>query len=265
MGASRLKTKRIASLPRVALLVGLAALGVVLLLLRMTVITDYLYAATVKDPDRTPPPGNVIVAPADGTVLYVRRVTGGVVPEVVKRGVRVPLGDHLKYRPDRPPADGWLIGIYMNSDGVHVNRVPIGGRVLRRVVYNGPHMDMSPTERTVILTQLVPGLVALRKLLGLAPYAIENRADYVLKSARETLLIEDLRGARVWVVRIADYWVGKILTWVAEGDTVETGQRLGMITWGSQTDVFVEDSPGLTVRAQVGKFVHGGETVLATY
>ena len=59
-------------------------------------MTDYLYHAAVKDPERTPPAGNVIVAPADGRVLYVREVRDGTVPEVVKRGVPVPLADHVK-------------------------------------------------------------------------------------------------------------------------------------------------------------------------
>ena len=67
--------------------VGLVALITLLVLLRLTIVTDYLYHATVKDPERHAPAGNVIVAPADGTVLYVTRVTNGMIPQVVKRGV----------------------------------------------------------------------------------------------------------------------------------------------------------------------------------
>jgi len=124
---------------------------------------------------------------------------------------------------------------------------------------------MTEAERKIILTQLIPGWTSVKKLLGLPPYDIEDRADYILKSARETLLLKDARGADVYVVRIADYSVGKILTWVHEGDQVMTGQRMGMITWGSQTDIFFEETPGLSIGVGVGDFVHGGETVLATY
>ena len=102
-------------------------------------------------------------------------------------------------------------------------------------------------------------------MLGLEPFAIEDKADYVLKSARETLAIEDERGAYVYVVRIADYWVGKILTWVGEGEQVERGQKLGMITWGSQTDLFIESTPGIEIRVKPGDYVYGGETIVATY
>lgn len=244
---------------------GLLALATVLLLLRFAVVTDYMYHALVKDPERTPPEGAVIVAPADGTVLYVRRVPGGVIPRVVKQGVPVPLADHLKTSGTGDFPDGWLVGIYMNTDGVHVNRAPVAGEVADRIVWNGPHMDMSAAERTIILTQLLPGWVTLKKLLGLAPYDIEDSADFVLKSARETLVLRDSRDTAVYVVRIADYTVGKILTWVSKGEHVRLGQKLGMISWGSQTDVFFVDTPGTRPRVQVGAYVYAGETVVATY
>jgi phosphatidylserine decarboxylase len=244
---------------------GVVALAASLALFRITQVTDYLVHAAIKDPVRTAPAGRVIVAPADGTVLYVKPVRAGTVPEMVKRGVAVPLGEHFKTGDAATFGDGWLVGIYMNADGVHVNRVPVAGTVSRRVVFNGPHMDMTEAESTIILTQLVPGWVSVKKLLGLRPYAIEDSADFILKSARETLVIRDVRDTDVYVTRIADYTVGKILTWVAEGQAVETGQKLGMITWGSQTDLFIQESPGLEVRARVGQFVYGGETVVATY
>ena len=161
--------------------------------------------------------------------------------------------------------DGVLVGIYMSSDSVHVNRVPIAGVVRERHVFNGPHMDMSETERIVLLTQLVPGWVSLKKWLGLPPYDIEQEADYVLRSARETMVIDDVRGTPVYVVRIADYAVGSILTWVADGERVHTGERLGMITYGSQTDLFFARTPGLEVAVEAGDFVYGGESVVARY
>ncbi len=244
---------------------GLAALVVVILLLRLAIATDFMYHALVKDPERTAPEGRVIVAPADGTVLYVRRVESGVIPYVVKRGVPVPIVDHLKLEPARPFDRGYLIGIYMNTQGVHVNRMPDHGTLRQQVIFNGPHMDMSRAESRIILTQMIPGLVSLRKLLGLPPHDIADAADFVLKSARETLVIEDDRGAHLYVVRIADFYVGKILTWIGAGQRVERGQRIGMITWGSQTDLLIEETPGLRVVVDPGEYVYGGQTVVAEY
>ena len=108
-----------------------------------------------------------------------------------------------------------------------------------------PPISGRPTETTTILTQLLPGWVTVKKLFGREPYDLQNNADYILKSARETLIFEDVRGTDVYVVRIADFLMGRILTWVEVGQEVSTGQRLGMITWGSQTDVIFEDSSGM--------------------
>lgn len=245
-----------------------AATGTLLLiaiLLRFAAVTDYLGNAAVRDPVRVSPTGSVIVAPADGTVLYVKRVEGGVVPEVVKRGVPVPIVDLVKTEPAEGLRDGYLVGIYMNTFGVHINRIPNHGVVKRQLVFNGPHMDMSSAEVKVILTEMLPGLVTARKILGLSPFATGGDHDFVTKSARETLVVEDERGVDLYIVRIADYYVGKTLTWVRPGQSVVRGQKMGMITWGSQTDLFIEETPGLQVEIDVGDYVHGGETVLATY
>jgi len=248
---------------KVSLAAGLLLLTAMVVGLRFAAVNDRLGRAILRDPERTPPQGDVLVAPADGHILYVRRFEGGVLPEVVKKGVPVPVTEHLKT--GGGPDSGWLVGIYMNTHGVHVNRVPDGGRLVRQTIFNGPHMNMTSAELRIVLGQLVPGRVTLRKLLGKDPYAIEGEADFVLKSARETLEFEDARGKAVFVVRIADFYVGKILTWVGEGDEVSRGQRLGMITWGSQTDILFEDSPGLRVAVRPGQYVYAGETILASY
>lgn len=252
-------------LNRALFLLGLLCLSVIALLLRFAVVTDYLYARLVKDPERRAPPGRVIVAPADGTVLYAKTFADGVVPELIKKGVPVAIDDLVKGTPRRPLRSGVLVGIYMNTFGVHINRVPNDGVIRQRVVYNGPHISMTRAETRIVLTQLLPGVVELRKLLGLPPFGIEKEADYILKSAREAIWMEDERRARICVVRIADYDVGKILTWVREGEEVLRGQKMGMIAWGSQTDILMESSPGLNIRVRVGERVRGGETILATY
>lgn len=261
-----MKNRRWRIRPRHAICVASGAILLLcVILLRFAAVTDYLYHATVKDPERVSPGGSVIVAPADGTVLYVKRVTHGEVPEVIKRGVRVPIGDLVKTVPADGFRDGYLIGIYMNTFGVHINRIPNHGVVKHQLVFNGPHMDMSAAETRIILTEMMPGLVSLRKMLGLAPHATEGVHDFVLGSARETLVIADERGVDLYVVRIADYYVGKTLTWVQPGQKVARGQRMGMISWGSQTDLFIEETPGLAVEVGVGDYVYGGETILATY
>jgi len=248
-----------------AFAMGLVILIAVLLLLRFSFVTDHMYSALVKDPERVIPEGRVIVAPADGTVIYVKKVSNGVVPEIVKRGVSIPVEDDLKTTLERPMAEGVLIGIYMNTHGVHINRIPLEGELIRKTIFNGPHMDMSKAETKIIIAQLLPGWITLKKILGLQPFAIENETEFILKSARETLVFKDVRNHYIYVTRIADYWVGKILTWVDVNQRVATGQKLGLITWGSQTDVLIESSPGLEVLIKPGDLVFGGESVIARY
>jgi phosphatidylserine decarboxylase len=250
----------------ITLAVGLLMLVLVLLLLRLSIVTDYSYHAMVKDPHRQVPAGNNIVSPADGTVIYVKEITDNIIPEVVKKGVSIPLTELIKTEPINMMKDGYLIGIYMNAESLHVNRVPSSGTYETQIVFNGPHMSMTDMEKAVILTTMIPGLVTLKKMLGREPFSIAEHGDYILKSARETSVFKDDRGTFVYVIRIADYWVGNILTWIQEGQEVEKGQRMGMITWGSQVDICFEHTPGLQLHdIRVGDYVYAGETILASY
>jgi len=248
---------------RTVLIIGLVLLAGIAVLARFASVTDRLARTLILDPERKIPAGDVIVAPADGYVLYVRRFDEGTIPYLIKRGVSVPVSDHLKTTPSRPLRRGYLVGIYMNTHGVHINRVPNTGVLKRQTVTNGPHMNMTQAETRIILAELVPGWTTARKLLGMDPYSIESESDYILKSARETLEFEDIDGRAIYVIRIADYFVGKILTWVHEGEHVDRGEKLGMITWGSQTDLLFEDSPGLEVVVRAGDYVYGGSSIIA--
>lgn len=247
------------------LALGLLMLLIVLLLLRLSVVTDYFYHALVKDPPRTIPAGRNIVSPADGNILYVKEIQDGILPEVVKKGVSIPLKELIKFDLSEPIKKGYLIGIFMSTESVHITRVPIDGIYEKQIVFNGPHMSMMKMEKAVILTQLIPGLVTIKKLLGWEPFSIEKNGDYILKSARETTVIKDARGTYLYTIRIADYWVGNILTWIQDGQEVKKGQKTGMITWGSQVDICFEHTPGLEIQVKEGDYVYAGETVLATY
>ncbi|HEX4445936.1 MAG TPA: phosphatidylserine decarboxylase, partial [Polyangiaceae bacterium] len=55
-----------------------------------------------RDPPRTPPPGAGLVSPADGTVVYVKKVDPGGDVVVIKQGVSAKVGDILREDFDRP-------------------------------------------------------------------------------------------------------------------------------------------------------------------
>ncbi|MFT5117955.1 MAG: phosphatidylserine decarboxylase [Kiritimatiellia bacterium] len=245
-------------------LIGLAGMFYLWTLVQFADRVGYTHPVLSKDPERIAPSGDVIVSPADGTVLYVKRVKNGVIPEITKRNVPIPLAQHTKLNA-HDFTDGYLIGIYMHTLGVHVNRIPNNGTVVDRYVFNGPHMDMTAAEAKIGLTQAIPWLVSLKKLFGVPPYDIEDESEYILKSARETIVLRDTRGTKIYIIRIADYYVGNIVTWVSPQQNVSRGDRMGMITWGSQTDILIPDSAELKITAKVGEYVLAGETIVATY
>lgn len=251
--------------PELWAVAGVTLLLFVLVLLRFAVVTDYLYHGLVKDPARLTPAGDVIVAPADGYVLYVNPFSEGELPDIRKKKASIPVQDFVKGSPSHLIRQGFQVGIYMQTHGVHINRVPDHGVLIQQIVYNGPHLNMTKAEQAIILAEMLPGLTTLRKFFGLSPYNIASSTEYVYNSARETLVFEHKAGFHSYVVRIADYFVGKILTWKQVNETVTRGEKLGLITWGSQTDIFLEETASLRMMISPGDYVYAGETVLATY
>ena len=122
------------------------------------------------------------------------------------------------------------ISIFMSVFDVHINRSPVSGRV-RRMAY-------------------VPG-----KFLN----ADLDKASE--ENERQHFLIEDGEGVRIGVTQIAGLLARRILTFVQEGDSVEAGQRIGMIRFGSRVDVYLPAGTGAKVL--LGQRAIAGETVLA--
>jgi len=199
----------------------------------------------LRDPERTPPAGDDILAPADGYVVYACPVRAGQVPVAVKGRCSIAL-DELTAVPGLA-TDGMLVGIFMMSLNVHVNRAPIGGVVRRRV--------HRPAPRNRSLVRLWTNL-----MVGRRPYAEDCR--HLVENERNTLVIEGER-LTVAVTQIADVWVSRIVCRPDEGDRVERGARYGMIRLGSQVDVFIPAGPAIRVVCREGESVRAGVSVLA--
>lgn len=121
------------------------------------------------------------------------------------------------------------ISIFLNVFDVHVNRSPVAGTV-RAVEYR---------EGTF--------LSAMKPESGLLN--------------EQTLVVIDSGEYEVSFKQIAGLLARRIVCNVKVGDRLERGQRVGMIKFGSRTDVLM---PGEAVpRVKVGTRVKGGSTVLA--
>jgi phosphatidylserine decarboxylase len=123
------------------------------------------------------------------------------------------------------------ISIFMSPLNVHVNRNPITG--------------------TVRYTRYVKGEYFA---------AFEDKA-----SERNEQMIVGLEGAngKVMFKQIAGFIARRIVCPLKPGDTVNMGERFGMIKFGSRVDVYFPLS--VNVRAQVGDITKAGETILGGY
>jgi phosphatidylserine decarboxylase len=184
-----------------------------------------------RDPERTPPEGeDLIISPAEGEVIYVKRSAGGHLPAALKQGRSYPLDELTRTRLDL--GDAVVIGIALSFLDVHVNRAPVPGKVLVQRRFPGPFGSLKD-----------PSAVFLNE--------------------RSTTVLEH-RGLQIAVVLIASRLVRRIVSYVKEGEEVARGQRIGVIRFGSQVDLVLPAQAGLEVKVEAGQRVRAGETVVAT-
>ena len=122
------------------------------------------------------------------------------------------------------------VSIFMSVFDVHVNRTPIAGRV-KRLAY-------------------VPG-----KFLN----ADLDKASE--DNERQHFLVERDDGVMIGFTQIAGLVARRIISFVREGDTVNAGERIGLIRFGSRVDVYLPAGTGSQVL--LGQRTIAGETVLA--
>lgn len=220
------------------------------LLILMAVLSaaGWLYYRAVyfyRDPARTIPEGNNIVAPADGTIVYAHLVEDGQLPICVKEGKVIRLEEITMT--SMPSGSFWHVGIFMSPYDVHVNRAPVAGAVRFRQHYQHANLSMRGMET--------------RRMLRRRP--LYRDALHITENERNTVLISG--ELPVWVVQIADEDVNKIDCWIGEGDTVSKGQRYGRIVMGSQVDLIFPDREGIHIAVREGQHVKAGESIVAFY
>jgi phosphatidylserine decarboxylase len=139
--------------------------------------------------------------------------------------------------PAVPPAElglgeapRWRVAIFLSVVDVHVNRAPIEGRVTRIAYRHGAFLNA----------------------------ALDKASE---ENERNALVIRTTDGRDVAVVQIAGLVARRIVCTVREGDRLGTGERFGIIRFGSRTDVYLPE--GARPMAAVGQTMIGGETVIA--
>jgi phosphatidylserine decarboxylase len=206
------------------------------------------YVWFFRNPPRTPPPGDSLVAPADGTVVYVRKLAAQEDVIHVKQGLEARLADIVH---EDEPLPKLLIGVFMSPFDVHYNRAPCDGKV--EFVRHHPGRS----------SNVHMGQMHWRVLTRRPPYYAGS--THIVRNERTVTKINgSLKGAAMpcYVVQIAAKTVAGIDSYVAPGDAVGKGEIFGMIRIGSQVDVVVPWREDMNVRIRAGDRVRAGETII---
>ncbi len=163
-----------------------------------------------RDPDRTPPDkDNVVVSPADGKVLFVKEV------------------EDNKFINGKAKQ----VSIFMSPLDIHVNRIPISGKVEYLKYYKGDYIAAFDDKAS----------------------DVNERAEFGITS----------KFGKIFFTQVAGFVARRIIYELKLGDNVSIGKRFGMIKFGSRVDVVVPFNWKEKVKKD--EKVKAGETILFEY
>lgn len=208
---------------------GWAALTAAMLSGQLALFIGGLLARFYRDPERSlPADPRTVLSPADGTVIYRRRLPPGAALQTEKKGAVMGLDELAATSLAREEL--WQIGISMVFSDVHVNRAPISGQV-------------------ILLQRRAGSFLSLR------------RQEAASLNERQTILIA-ADNVQVALVQVASRLVRRIQAFVAPGDRVQRGQRIGIIKLGSQVDLFIPTAQCTDPDIALGQHLIAGESII---
>ncbi len=165
-----------------------------------------------RDPERkTTLKEDEILCPADGRVIFMQRV----------------FDDRFLNR------EAVKISIFMSLFNVHVNRVPINGKV-EKIIYNKGRFFSANLDKA----------------------SFENEFNGIILNSN----ISGERIAKIAFVQIAGLVARRIVCTIKEGDEIAAGERFGLIKYGSRLDLYLPLDFKSYVR--INDRVFSGKTVL---
>lgn len=122
------------------------------------------------------------------------------------------------------------VSVFMSVFNCHVNRAPVAGKLVKMAYRPGKFLNASLDK------------------------ASED-------NERNSLCLELADGRRIAVVQIAGLVARRILPFVSEGQNLKTGERFGLIRFGSRVDTYLPE--GVMPLVTLGQNTVAGETVIA--
>lgn len=123
------------------------------------------------------------------------------------------------------------VSVFMSVFNCHVNRAPIAGRVSEIAYRPGKFLNASLDKASV-------------------------------DNERNSIRIDMADGRSIAVVQIAGLVARRILCFAVKGQELRTGERFGLIRFGSRLDIYLPD--GVEPQVALGQTCVAGETVIAT-
>ena len=152
-----------------------------------------------RDPERKI--GDGVIAPADGTIRDIKQENGQC-----------------------------FISTFMEVNNVHVNRMPLDGRILKMTHFPGYHLR-----------------------------AWKKESDL---NERVVITIETAIG-QVTVVQLAGLIARRVYPYIKDGDILKKGDRIGIIRLGSRVDVYLPAEKVKSISVKVGDPVKAGQNTIA--
>ena len=182
--------------------------GLVIPLIIFGIITLFIIYF-FRDPERSAHvPEKAVITPADGRIIDISYIKNN----------NNPLGEFAI-----------KISVFMSIFNVHVNRVPINGRIFKISYHPGNFFSANLDKASE-----------------------QNERNDV------TLQTDD--GRKIMAIQVAGLIARRIACWVREGDVVQAGQRFGLIRFGSRLDVYLPYDSRILVQRR--NKVKAGITIL---
>jgi len=121
------------------------------------------------------------------------------------------------------------VSVFMSPLNVHVNRAPVAGEV-------------TLVEHTA------------------GEFRAAFRDDANQRNERNMIAMTDASGRMFGMMQVAGYLARRIVCRLRARDRIETGQRIGLIMFGSRVDHFFP--PEYTVTVSLGQRVRAGESII---
>lgn len=187
-----------------------AILGYEFLAWPSLLVTTFI-VAFFRDPERmTDCPSGTLISPADGKVILIEEQFDD------------------KYLHEQV----LKISIFMNVFNVHVNRIPVDGKV-QEIVYQPGQFYSADSEKGALLNE---------------------RCGVVLTADS---------GERIVFVQVAGLIARRIVNWLEPSDKVQRGKRFGLIRFGSRVDLYLPLSSKVLVK--IHQKVTAGKTAIVSF